>query len=396
MANRSLNFNPQYWARTALMRLKNRRGMLPRVYRVFEEERKQYGLGQVINIRKPASFVAQNAPGSTAQDILTGTAQVTIDLFREVKIKASDLEQTFSGGRLLNDHIGPMIDAIADDYDQALYALASRVPHTYDFANDTDVGKKFAAMQRIMVDNKLPQGAPVSYMASPLTMERAGGSVEFSQAQGAGDAAASNVQTTGVVAKKYGFDFFVSQNGPTLEGDGVLATGSTPTVGGTPQKNTATISLLTGTAQTLDLNEGQVIAITDSTTGITENYAVTADVAHTGNNWNNVPISPPLRRDLGASSTWTFVTTVGLVGSVANYVADLAFHRNAFAAVMIELPQIQGQGADMYVASDPDTGLTVRARRFYDGHEADQYVVIDALGGIAVLDADLALRACVH
>lgn len=395
MANRPLYYQPEYWARAALMWLKARKGMYSRVYRVFEQERQAFGLGDTINIRKPATFTSQAAPGSSAQDIKTGTAQVKIDIFREVKIKVPDLDSTFAGQRFVSEHIGPMVDAIAQDFDERLYALAAHVPHTYDFANATDVGKKFAAMRRIMVENKVPSGAEIEYMAAPLTMERAGGALEFSQAQGAGDAAIG-VQTTGVVAKKYGFNFFESQNGPTIEGDAILAPAGTLTVSGTPEKNTAVITLNTTSAQAVQLHKGQVIAIRDTTTGLTEKYAITADTSASGNNWPNVPISPPLRRDLGASSTWALVTTVGLVGSVPTYIGDLAFHRNAFAAVMVELPRHTNQGADMYVASDPDTGLSLRARFFYDGHNADQYVVIDALGGIAVLDADLALRPCVH
>jgi P22 coat protein - gene protein 5 len=391
VANRQLNYSPQYWARQALMRLRNRRGMYPRVYRVFEEERKQYGLGDTINIRKPASFVAQNAPGSAAQDIKPGSAQVKIDIFREVKIGITDLETAFSGERYMTEHVGPMIDAIADDYESALYGLAAGVPHTYDFANATDVAKKFAAMRRIMVENKVPRGSEIHYMASPLTIERSIGAAEFSQAQGAGDRGIAT-QTTGEIGPKYGFNFFESTMNPVFEGDATLTTGATPTVAGTPLKNTSLISLNTGTAQSVELHKGQVIAITDSTTGITERYSITANTAASGNNWPNVPISPPLRRDLGASSVWAFVSTVGLVGSVPNYQSDLAFHRNAFAAVMVELPKHDGE--NMYTASDPDTGLTVRARVFYDGHAAQRYVVIDALGGVAVLDPDLALRPC--
>lgn len=393
MANRPLNYTPQYWARMALMRLKNRRGMYSRVYRTFEEERKQFGLGDTINIRKPASFVAQNAPGSTAQDIKTGTAEVKINIFREVKIPITDLETTFSGERLLLEHIGPMIDAIADDYEAAMYDLASQVPHTYDFANATDVGKKFAAMRRIMVQNKVPRGSQIHYMASPTTIERSIGAPEFSQNQGAGDKGVAT-QTTGEIGPKYGFDFFEANVTPIYEGDATLTTGATPTVSGTPQKNDKVISLNTGTAQSVQLHKGQVIAITDTTTGITEKYTITADTVASGNNWPNVPISPRLRRDLGASSTWTFVSTVGLVGSVANYESDLAFHRNAFGAVMVELPMHAGE--NMFTASDPDSGLSVRARVFYDGHNAVRYAVVDALGGVATLDPDLALRPCVH
>lgn len=395
MANRPLNYSPQYWARTALMWLKNRRGMYSRVYRELEQERSQFGLGDTINIRKPATFVSQAAPSSTAQDMKTGTAQVKIDIYREVKISASDIETVTSGERLVTEHIGPMIDAIADDFEARLLGLAAHVPHTYDFANATDVGKKFAAMRRIMVENKVPKGSRIEYMASPLTIERAIGAPEFSQQQGAGDKGI-DTQTTGEIGPKYGFVPFESTMPAVIEGDAILAPAGTKTVGGTPQKNTNSIALNTTAAQTETLHKGQVVAITDTTTGITEKYAITADAAASGNNWPTVTISPGLRRDLGASSTWALVSTVGLVGSVANYQADLAFHRNAFAAVMVPLPSFQDIGVSMFTANDPETGLSVRARVFYDGHAANRYVVIDAFGGVAVLDPDLALRPCAH
>lgn len=396
MANRLNHYNPQFWAETALMWLRKRRGMYGRVYRVFEQERNNYELGDTVNIRKPATFEAQDAPNSTAQDLKTGTAKIDLGIYKEVKIGVTDQELAYSGQRLVTEHIGPMADAIADVYDQTLYGLAAEVPHTYDFANDTNVGKKYAGMRRIMVENKVPYGAPIEYMASPLTMERNGGAQEFSQQQGAGDQGIAT-QTTGVVAQKYGFRFFESQNGPVLEGDALTSTPGSAVVNGTPLKNEDTIQLNTGGAQTETLHEGAVIAITDSTTGITERYAITADVAPTGNNWVAVTISPGLRRDLGASSTWAIVTTVGAVGSVANYTADLAFHRNAFAAVMVPLPMdVEEMGCKAFTANDPQTGLSIRARMFYDGHAAKRFVVLDALGGVATLDPDLALRPCVH
>lgn len=395
MANRPLNYNPQYWARSALMLLKNRRGMFSRVFRTFQEERREFGFGDTINIRKPAQFVSQQAPNSTTQDIKTGTAQVKIDIHREVKINVTDIETVTSGERLLTEHVAPMMDALADDYESRLLVLASHVPHTYDIANATDMGKKFAAMRRIMVENKVPKGQRIEYMGSPLTIERSIGAMEFAQQQGAGDKGIE-VQTTGEMGPKYGFYPFESTLTAVLEGDATLTTGATPTVAGTPQKNTNVISLNTGTAQSIQLHKGQVIAITDATTGITERYAITADTNASGNNWPNVPIAPALRRDLGASSTWTFVSTVGLVGTVPSYQADLAFHRNAFAAVMVELPMYSGLGIDMFTASDPDMGLSVRARIFADGHTASRYVVLDAFGGVATLDPDLALRPCSH
>jgi hypothetical protein len=395
VANRTLNYTPEYWARTALMYLKNRRGMYARVYRVFENERREYGLGQTIRIRKPATFVSQAAPNSAAQDIKTGTMEVNLDIYREVKISATDIETVTSGERLLSEHIFPMMDCLADDYESRLLVLAAHVPHTYDFANATDVGKKFAAMRRIMVENKVPKGSRIEYMASPLTIERAIGAPEFSQQQGAGDRGI-DVQTTGEIGPKYGFVPFESTLSPVFEGDAILAPTGTKTVGGTPQKNTTAIALNTSAAQTETLHKGQVVAITDTTTGITERYTITADAAASGNNWPTVNISPRLRRDLGASSTWALVSTVGLVGTVPSYQADLAFHKNAFAAVTVPLPMYQTSGIEMYTASDADTGLSVRARVFADGHTAQRYVVLDMYGGVSCLDPDLALRVCAH
>jgi hypothetical protein len=395
VANRLLNYNPEYWARTALMWLKNRKGMLPRVYRTFEDERREFGFGEVIRIRKPATFKAQSAPSSTSQDIKTGTMEINLDIYEEVKITAKDIEVVKSGERLITEHIGPMIDALADSFEARLLALAAHVPHTYDFANATDVGKKYAAMKRIMTENKVPRGQRIEYMMSPLTEERSVGASEFSTQQGAGDKGI-DTQSTGEMGPKYGFHPFVSTMPPTLEGDAILAPSGTKTVGGTPLKNTTAIALNTSAAQTETLHKGQVVAITDTTTGITERYTITADAAASGNNWPTVNISPRLRRDLGASSTWALVSTVGLVGSVPSYQADLAFHKNAFAAVTVSLPMYTDGGIQMYTANDPDTGLSVRARKFADGHAAERYIVLDMWGGVACLDPDLALRVCAH
>ncbi len=395
MANRLLNYNPEFFARTALMWLRNRKGMLPRVYRTFEDERREYGLGETIRIRKPATFVAQSAPSSTAQDIKPGTMEINLDIYEEVKISAKDIEVAKTGERLINEHIGPMADALANSFEKRLLALGAHVPHTYDFANATDVGKKYAAMQRIMTENNVPANSRIEFMMSPLTWERSVGANEFSTNQGAGDQGVST-QTTGGMGPKYGFYPFVTTIQTPLEGDAILTITGTKTVSGTPQKNATTISLNTSAAQTETLHKGAVIAITDTTTGITERYTLTADAAASGNNWPNVAISPRLRRDLGASSTWNVVSTVGLVGSVPTYQADLAFHRNAFGAVTVSLPMYTDGGIQMYTASDPDTGLSVRARKFADGHSAERYIVLDMWGGVAALDPDLALRVCAH
>lgn len=397
MANRLLNYNPEFWARTALRLLMTRKGMFSRVHRGYEAERNDYGLGETIHIRRPGTFVAADAPNSPLQDLKTGTVKIELDRYKEVPFAVTDRELAIGGQRLIDEHIAPATDAIAQYWDEELFKLASTVPHTIDLPSGVaaTMPATLAAARRIMVDNKVPKQAQIHYMATSLTMERALGTSAFTQQQGAGDQGVT-AQNTGVLGPKYGFHFFESHNNPVLEGDAILAPTGTKTVNGTPQKNATVIQLNTTAAQSEELHEGQIVAITDITTGITERYAITADVPASGNNWPDVPISPPLRRDLGAGSTWALVSTVGLVGTVPNYEADLAFTKDAFAAVMVPLPMHEDMGVRMYTAYDADTGLAIRARMGYQIREAQHIVVLDTLGGMGVLDPDQALRGCVH
>lgn len=393
MATNRLNYyNPVFYAQEALIWLRNRKGMFPRVYHAFENERNTFRLGDTINIRKPARFTATQAPNVSArQDLKTGTHQITLTNWKEVAFEVVDSEIAYGGERLITEHIGPAADALGDDLDQFLYQLALSCPHTFDFHNTAaaDMPASFAAIRKLMVDNQVPQdGKPIHYMASPLTVQRSLSSSAFTQWQGAGEAGAQ-AQRSGTIDRKFGFDFFESQNGPAgLEPIEALV-GTSPVTSGAKVKNDTTLTLTTTGTETATLSIGTVISVGGY------QYSVTAAKAPSGGNWVDVPISPPLRDDVASGAAWALVDIQANVEGA--YTADLAFHPNALAVCMVPLPMhAADMGARVFTATDAASGISVRARMAYDTINAKVDVALDMLYGGAMIDADLAVRPMVR
>lgn len=126
MANALGYWKPEFYANEALIYLKKNLGMANRVHRGFDAERRVFGKGDTINIKRPATFTAAAAP-SAAVDIQTESMQMVLNSWQEVKIKLSDKEYAYTGEQIINDHIGPAAYALADKIDQDLVALSYEV-----------------------------------------------------------------------------------------------------------------------------------------------------------------------------------------------------------------------------------------------------------------------------
>ena len=71
------------------------------------------------------------------------------------------------------------------------------------------------------------------------------------------------------------------------------------------------------------------------------------------------------------------------------------FHRNAFAVAFGALPAElirRIAGAQVFVAQDQESGLSVRSRLYYDGDNSTVKVALDVLFGVKTLDPNLATR----
>ena len=377
MANTLGVYNPIFYANEALILLENALGMGNRVHRGFEAERNSFERGEVINIRKPSTFTAQDAPSSD-QNVTTETVPLTLAFWKEVKFSLSDKELAFTGDRIIEDHIQPAAYALADFVDVTLAGLYKDVPWFHDLEATTAV-TDITGVKRVQFDNKVPQGQgqPLHYMIGGALQEGFENLTAFTQWQGQGPEAAS-AQRTGHLGNKYGYELFANQNVQTHT-KGTIDDLDCLTVG-TPAVGATTITFdAVSLAGTVVPGDSFVIA------GNTQRYAITNTVTAASNAFTGVTFTPALAAAPGDGIAVTVRAETGT--------ENLAFHRNAFALAMAPLPQ-HGQklGAQVKTIQDQTTGLSIRSRMFYDGDNSKVKVALDILFGVKTLDPNLACR----
>jgi len=375
MANFLGAYDPIFYAQEALLALEKNLGMASRIHRGYDRTPQQRG--SVITIRKPATFVVQDAPG-TAQDVTTDQISVALDQWKEVKFSLTDKELTYTGEQIVAEHIRPAAYAIADYIDQTLLAMYKDTPWFTGTAGTTPNSvSAITKARQSLFDNKVPFNDPT---ALHLVIDGAAESEflalsAFSQNQGAGGVGV-DTQLTGSLGRKFGFEIFANQNVPTHV-KGTASTGALLLVGA-HVKGASSVALDAG-AVTGTLVAGDTFVIA----GNTQRYAVTATATAAGNAFAAVQITPKLVQDYADNA----VVTVALQNGVRN----IAFHRDAYALAVAPLTEMgDGIGARIATVQDPVTGLALRARLWYHGDSSSVKVALDILYGVKTLDPNKA------
>jgi hypothetical protein len=385
MANVLNNYNPQYWANQALMLLTTRKGYASRVFRGYEEERSTFGRGDVINFRKPMQFTAQDimtgAPTATTLD--TPKTSLTLNSHEAVFFSVTDKDLTFAGDRIITDHIAPAVDALAQKMDMDIAgALASKVPHIQAGVtlSSINAAELLSEVRQLMVENKVPRdGKALTYVAQPATMALMLQNSSFTQFQGA-DGVGVAAQVSGELGRKFGFDWFETTN-TVAHAAAANPADAVGTLGVTVGAGSLTVDFD-------DLTNAEEIAIGSIITIDGDKYVLAA--AHTiSGTTGTLSLETPTRK--GYASGVALLFTTDAVAAIA--AQDIVFHPNAAALVVAPLPMHSSSlGANVYTATDPATGLSVRARMNYDNVNGDVNVIFDVLYGIQVIDENLAVR----
>jgi hypothetical protein len=377
MANNIDPYNPIFYAQEALIILTKQLGMAGRVHRGYDKSPQQRG--DTIQIRKPGTFVAQNAPGSL-QDIAPEKLQIVLDQWKEVKFGLTDKDLTATGEVIINDHIFPAAYALADAIDQALADLYKFIPWNTGAAGTTPSNvSDITGARKVLFNNQVPLvPGLVHLMIDGNAEEKFLQLAAFSQQQGAGDVGV-NTQLRGSLGMKFGLEPFANQNVKTH----TMGTASTTTlaINGAHTKGVAAINL-DAVAVTGTLVAGDQLVIA----GNTQRYAVTGGpYTAAGNAFANVGIFPNLAQAHADNDVVTL--------TLQNGVRNLGFHRNAFALAMAPLSEMgDGLGARIATIADPVTQLALRARVWYDADNSGIRVGLDVLYGTKALDANLAVN----
>lgn len=384
MANTLGYYDPAFYANEALIFLRKSLGFANTVHMGFDDERRAFGRGDVINIRRPATFTAQDA-ASVAQDATTGSVQIALDQWKEVKFKLSDKELAYTGERMITEHIAPAAYALADKIDQDGCALIKQIPQSSLTGAPATV-ENLLDTRRILMTNGVPMSDPsrLSVMVTPVIEQQMLNLTAFSQWQGSGTVGTES-QITGALGGRFGYGrIFANQNVPahtagTPSTTSVLAKGAYLT-------GVSTMTLDAGTL-TGDVKAGDIFTVGG------RSYAITNNVTAASNELVGVTFTPALEADVADNAAVTLNCTT-VIGE------NVAYHRDAFALAMARLPDYSNTGlfgtsalgASVASVQDPVTGLSLRSRIYYVGNSSEVHVALDVLYGWKVLNPRMATR----
>lgn len=393
---------PQIITNELLRRFKNNLGFAGTVRHEYDDRFANKGgkIGDTLNIRIPAKFVATRGAVLTEQDVTETTVPLVLDQQAHVGFSFTSKDQTLTidrfGERYLNSAAVALsnvvdVDGLTMAYQRTANSVGTpgSVPNTLKTYNQA--GAKLDD-SGVPVDGK-------RYMVINPTMQ-----VEVI------DANKTLFNATGEVAKQYvkgrmgtaaGFEWIMDQNTRTHT---VGVQGGTPRVNGANQSGSSLITDGWTAAAATRLKKGDIITIANvnavnpvsgDTLGTGCQFVVTADVASDGSGNATIPIWPPMT-PAGAHKTVSalpaddaLITVVGNSGTASPQ--GLAYHREAFALAMapLEMPQ----GVHMTArAQDTETGVSIRTVGQYDIN-SDKFIYrCDILYGWAVLLPQFACR----
>jgi hypothetical protein len=218
MATNTLgNYNETFFAQEALIQLEKVLGLAGRVYRDYSPAPAAHG--DTIQIRRPSSFVAADAPAADS-NLATESVSIVLNKWKEVKFSLTDKDLSLTSDKIISDHIRPAAVAIADQIDQDMAALYKDVPW-HSTLTATPVLSDVSALRKIMFNNKVPLRDP------GMLHLMVGGNEE--QAFLNALAASGNMPNQqdpslreGSMGRIFGFDAWANQNTP-LHTSGVAA-----------------------------------------------------------------------------------------------------------------------------------------------------------------------------
>jgi len=434
---------PEVWAQESLMVLEENMVMANLVHRDFENEIASEG--DVVNTRRPGEFEMKRKTAAdeiTVQDASATKVQVKLDQHLHTSFMIKDEELSKSMKDLVTEFLTPAVRSIARGVDQILLG------QTYQFMTNgvgklgTDLAKATViAANTKMNQNKVPVGPGMRNMI--LTPGQEGALLNVADFTKVNESGTSQALIDAQLGRKFGFDFYMCQNAPSVGAQTASSTAAVNLSAGYAAG--ATTIAMDGTSDTIlpgtwfvvagDNTPQVVVTATGSPTtsitcspglrnavvndavitfypvgavnlsagyasGYTKTLAVDGltaapeagqlmSINSAANRKDyaliNTPTTTAVDLDRALDSAVTNDTIVGL-GPTGDY--GFAFHRNALALVSRPLAIApQGMGATQAVANY--NGLSVRVSLAYDSYKQGMLVTVDTLLGTKVLDTNL-------
>lgn len=360
----------------ALLVAKNQVGELKKRMNIgYAEEFAQKGhkIGDTLNVRLPMQYTVGDGEAMTPQDTEEKSVPIVVNSQKHIGMQFGESERTLKLDNFRDRYIEPAVTTLIDTMMATVLENSYKqignfagIPHATNIPNKTDVFG-FAKAKLLSLGCPLRD---VSAAIDPFVeQEIAAGSTTIFNPQ----AAIGKQYLDGEITRAAGVDFLMSQVVPKHT---IGALGGTPLTNGATADGATSVVIdgatasITGYWKAGDVVQfGGVYAVnpqTKKTTGKLKDFVVTADANSSAGGAVTLQISPAIIAS-GAYQNVTnvpadnsAVTTFGHASSYAGIVApqNIVFHKSAIALCVVPLERIEGE--NMTVATDPETGLSVR------------------------------------
>lgn len=384
----------------SMRQLKNQIQFAKSAHKDVSDEFAQKGgkIGSVINIRKPVRFEAVEGAALDLQDVSDQYVALTVDQRYHTAFQFSTQELALSIDEFNERYIKPAITPLANkiDYTGLLNAknTVSNFTGVLGVQPTSEALALEAALQAgaILDENGCPFDDERSLILSPASQVAY---VKYLSGLFNSQSELAKQYVKGRMGTALGFKWLMSQNVAAHTAgafDGTPLIDTTVTTNGTATLHIDGLSTasITGAWKKGDVIEIATVysvnPVTKESTGRLMKFVVTADTDAVTNEVAALPISPaiylsgPYQNVSAAPADGDAVTTFGHATTYAGDVgvANIAFHKDAFALGMVKLPE--PGGVDM-AKSVSDDGLSFRIVRQYDINNDILPCRIDALWG---------------
>ena len=355
-------------------------------------------IGQTLNIRKPARYIGRTGPVVDIEAQTETYVPLTLSQQYGVDLSFTSAEQTLSLDMYSDRVIKPAMANIANRIDG--YGM-SFINQIYN-----QVGTPGSAVSSL--STYLAAGTKLDQTLTPRDGERVFVTDPYTQATATGlginlfnpQAAISEQYKRGQLAEALGFKWFMDQNAP-IQTNGAFS--GTPEVNGVSQSGGSLVTNGWGAGSVMTV--GTVFTIagvfavnpqTKATLSVLQQFVALATATADGSGNMTISVSPSIVGPGSAfqnvsvlPTTGNLITVAGASGAATQL--SVAFHPDAFVFASADLDK--PGGVDLAaVATDPQTGLSVRLIRDYDIRSDQMITRFDILFGFGTLYEQLACR----
>jgi hypothetical protein len=393
----------------ALAVLRNQFVLASRALRPVDDLFGQTGMkaGDTIRVRVPVRYTSATGAAVNKQNSTETNTNIQL-IQRNIGMGFSSKDRTLSIDDFSSRFIAPAMAQLANDIDQDGFALFYKIPNLVTPGSySAGIPAAFTGADVSTLRPFLDAGARLTEQAAPIDNDRYVAVTPSAQA-GVLDGLKGLFQSADQIADQYkrglmgiaaGFQWVVAQALPSFTCG--TRTNVTPIVNGA---QTGSSLLLSGAGNTLTVSQGDQFTIggvyaINPLTRLASNklqvFTVLTAATTSAGGAVTLSISPainvtaPNQTVSAQAANGATVTWIGAANTVSD--VNIAWHKNAFMVAFCQLTS-DLSGADASVATDPESGISVRLVKQYNAETDEQVTRLDVLYGWQVVRPTLAVR----